>query len=149
MLSGIGLEPALAQDAPAVAPEIVVTAEKRSEFVQKVPISISVLNHDEIAREGVKDLLQAAPLVPGMIFSRAPDDGLGLSFRGLGLISRSAEVEQPDPLFQDGVSLDKGRLFTTSFFDTERIEFIKGTELEPARQELQPRCDQRCRSSAW
>ena len=129
--------PALAQSAAPTTPtpsqdvtssDVVVTAEKRSESVQKVPISISVLGSDTIARESLKDLFQAAPLIPGVVFSRAPDDGLGLSVRGMGLISRSAEIEQPFSLFQDGVTLGKGRLYSTAFFDVDRIEFIKGTE---------------------
>lgn len=128
LLLSVGLAgPALAQSA-APASEIVVTAEKRAEPVQNVPISIAVLAKDELARENVKDLLQAAPLVPGMIFSRAPDDGLGITFRGLGTISRSSELEQSISLFEDGVALAKGRLYTDAFFDVDRIEFIKGTE---------------------
>jgi iron complex outermembrane receptor protein len=117
--------PVLAQVAPA---DIVVTAEKRTESLQKVPFSVSVLSGDEIARQNIKDLLEAAPLVNGMVFSRAPDDGLGISYRGLGTISRSAELEQSVSLFQDGVPFAKGRLYTTAFFDVDRMEFIKGTE---------------------
>jgi iron complex outermembrane receptor protein len=125
VLASTSALPALAQTAPA---DIVVTAEKRIESVQKVPLSVSVLSSDELARENIKDLLQAAPLVNGMIFSRAPDDGLGISYRGLGTISRSSELEQSVSLFQDGVPFAKGRLYTTAFFDVDRMEFIKGTE---------------------
>ena len=127
LLAGAAASSAAAQEAGAPA-DIVVTAERRAESSQRVPISISVLPSSELAAERVKDLLQAAPLVPGMIFSRAPDDGLGITFRGLGTISRSSELEQSISLFQDGVSLAKGRLYTTSFFDVDRIEFIKGTQ---------------------
>jgi iron complex outermembrane receptor protein len=119
---------AQAQAEPTNPADIVVTAQKRAESVQDVPISIAVLPAGRLQDEGVKDLLQAAPLVPGMIFSRAPDDGLGLSFRGLGTISRSAELEQPISMLFDGVPIVKGRLYTTGIFDIDRIEFIKGSE---------------------
>jgi iron complex outermembrane receptor protein len=128
LMSTASAGPAIAQDGAPAPSDIIVTAEKRAESVQKVPLTISVLSSDTMRSEGVKDLLQAAPLVPGMVFSRAPDDGLGLTFRGLGTISRSAEVEQPISLSVDGIPLAKGRLYTDAFFDVDRIEFIKSTD---------------------
>jgi len=108
--------------------EIIVTAQKRLERAQDVPETVSALSGETLAQFGAKDLLQAVTLVPGVIFSRAPDDGLALTFRGLGTLSRSQELEQSIALIQDGVPFAKGRLYTTSFFDTQQMEFVKGTE---------------------
>ena len=108
--------------------DIVVTAQKRSESVQRIPVTVTALSGDALARAGVKDLLQAVKEVPGVIFSRAPDDGLALTFRGLGTISRSQAFDLAQALFVDGVFMGKARLYTTSFFDVDRMEFIKGTQ---------------------
>lgn len=108
--------------------EIVVTAQKRSESAQRVPISIEAVGGDELAQQGVKDLFQAVALVPGVVFSRAPDDGLALTFRGMGTTARPQAFEQSVALFTDGVFLGKGRLYATSFFDVDRMEFIKGSQ---------------------
>ena len=124
-------------DAPAAQPgaaaasglgEIVVTAQKRSESVQHIPVTVQAVSGATLARAGVKDLVQAVRLVPGVIFSRAPDDGLALTFRGLGTITRSQAFDLSEALFVDGVFMGKARLYTTSFFDVSRIEFIKGTQ---------------------
>lgn len=131
-------DPAPAQeavaDAPAQAPqaaagaEIVITARKRSEAAQRVPISVSVLSRQTLAAHNIKDLFQAVTLVPGAIFSRAPDDGGSLTFRGLGTASRPTAFEQSIALFSDGVFLGKTQLYSTTLFDLDRVEFIKGTQ---------------------
>ncbi|AJA09531.1 hypothetical protein SKP52_13215 [Sphingopyxis fribergensis] len=108
--------------------DIVVTAQKRSESIQDIPVTVLAVGGDQIAQEGIKDLFQVADLVPGMVFSRAPDDGLALTIRGLGSSARPQAFEQSVAVFTDGVFLGKGRLYSTSFFDTDRIEFIKGTQ---------------------
>jgi iron complex outermembrane receptor protein len=108
--------------------DIVVTAQKRSESAQRIPVSVEAVSGDTLAREGVKDLFQAVTLVPGVVFSRAPDDGLALTFRGLGTAARPQAFEQSVALFTDGVFIGKGRLYSTSFFDVDRMEFIKGTQ---------------------
>ena len=70
--------------------EIVVTAQKRSQSIQKIPVTVAALTGTALTQSGVKDLFQAVTLVPGITFSRAPDDGLALNFRGLGTTARPA-----------------------------------------------------------
>ena len=126
--------PAFAQEAEqppedtAVLGDIVVTAQKRSESAQSIPVTVQTLSGETLARIGAKDLVQAVRAVPGVIFSRAPDDGLALTFRGLGTITRSQAFDLSQALFVDGVFMGKSRLYTTSFFDIDRVEFIKGTQ---------------------
>lgn len=123
--------PALAQDAAtddSQLQDIVVTAQKRSESAQDIPVVVTAVSGDVLARSGVKDLVQAATLIPGIVFSRAPDDGLAMTFRGLGTVARSQAFELSEALFIDGVFMGKGRMYTTSFFDVDRMEFIKGTQ---------------------
>lgn len=76
----------------------------------------------------MKDIFQAVDLVPGVVLSRAPDDGLGLTFRGLGAAARPQAFEQSVAMFSDGIFFGKGRLYSTTLFDIDRVEFIKGTQ---------------------
>ncbi len=108
--------------------EIVVTAQKREQSTKDVPASVSVVSSKELAAAGVKDLFQLAVLLPGTTFSRAPDDGLQLTIRGLGTPARTQSFDQSVALFLDGAFLGKGRLYSAPFFDVERIEVIKGTQ---------------------
>ncbi|MFZ8198657.1 TonB-dependent receptor [Alteromonas portus] len=107
---------------------IEVTSQKRTQTLQEVPATITALPSDEIAKYGIDDLFEIADLVPGMVFSRAPDDGLALTLRGLGTPARTQSFDQSVALFQDGMFVGKGRMYSAAFFDVERIEVIKGTQ---------------------
>jgi len=108
--------------------EVVVTAQKRAQSLTDVPITISALSGDNLEEFGVDNLFEAANLVPGMVFSRAPDDGLALTLRGLGTPARTQSFDQSVALFLDGMFVGKGRMYSSGFFDVERIEVIKGTQ---------------------
>ncbi|HEX3912061.1 MAG TPA: TonB-dependent receptor [Steroidobacteraceae bacterium] len=108
--------------------QVTVTAQKRAESSQDVPITITTVSADEMARANVRNLFQIADYVPGMVFSRAPDDGMALTFRGLGSPARSQAFEQSIGYFMDGNFLAKARLYASAFFDLDRAEVIKGTD---------------------
>jgi iron complex outermembrane recepter protein len=108
--------------------QIVVTVQKRRESLQDVPVTVAPLTGMELTQNAITDLFQAVTMVPGAIFSRAPDDGLALTFRGLGAAARPQAFEQSVALFDDGVFLGKGRLYTATLFDIEQMEFIEGTQ---------------------
>ncbi len=56
--------------------EITVTAQKREQSSQDVPLTISTLSGAEMSKANIRDLFQIADHVPGMVFSRAPDDAI-------------------------------------------------------------------------
>jgi iron complex outermembrane receptor protein len=127
----LALTAALLSFGPALAAEleeITVTAQKREQSLQDVPITITAVDGDTLDAYGIDDLFEVANIVPGMVFSRAPDDGLALTFRGLGTPARTQSFDQSVALFQDGMFIGKGRMYSATFFDVERMEFIKGTQ---------------------
>ncbi len=127
LLSGVGSGRASAPEADQLE-EVTVTAQKRAESSQNVPMTITTVSADEMSRANVRNLFQLADYVPGMIFSRAPDDGMALTFRGIGSPARSQAFEQSIGLFLDGVFLAKARLYSSAFFDLERAEMVMGTD---------------------
>jgi iron complex outermembrane recepter protein len=112
----------------AVLEEITITAQKRDESLSDVPISIAVMDQEGLDDYQVDDLFDLANFVPGMVFSRAPDDGLVLSFRGVASVSRNQAYEQAVGVFLDGVFFGKGRLYSAGIYDLERTEMIMGTQ---------------------
>lgn len=108
--------------------EVVVTAQKREESIQDVPLTVTALGAETLEQFDVDDLFEIANLVPGMVFSRAPDDGLALTLRGLGTPARTQSFDQSVALFLDGMFVGKGRMYSSAFFDVERMEIIKGTQ---------------------
>ncbi len=112
----------------AVLEEVTITAQKRDESLSDVPISIAVMDQEGLDDYQVDDLFDLANFVPGMVFSRAPDDGLVLSFRGVASVSRNQAYEQAVGVFLDGVFFGKGRLYSAGIYDLERTEMIMGTQ---------------------
>ncbi|MDO8863930.1 TonB-dependent receptor [Haliea sp. E1-2-M8] len=112
----------------ATLEEVVVTAQKREQSVQDIPITVNALTGETLSDFGVDNLFKLADLVPGMVFSRAPDDGLALTLRGLGTPARTQSFDQSVALFLNGMFIASGRMYSSAFFDVDRIEVIKGTQ---------------------
>lgn len=125
---GAWAEPATEAAGPVTIGEVVVTAQKRTENLQRVPLTIAVVPGSQLQARGIDTLAATATLVPGMVFSRAPDDGLGFTFRGLGTPARTQSFDQSIAVFLDGAFLGKGRLYGANLFDIDQIEFVKSTQ---------------------
>ena len=109
---------------------VYVTATKRSESTQDIPISVNVVDADMIADTGAVSLLQIEELAPGVQLVRSPTgkSTTGVTIRGLGSAPGSPFFESSVSLFVDGVYAPRTREFTSALFDVERIEVIKGTQ---------------------
>jgi iron complex outermembrane receptor protein len=108
--------------------EIVVTAQKRAEPTQKVPITIEAVTAEALTEARVDNLSTAQKLTPGVVFLRGPDEGVQLTFRGLGTPARNKSFEQSVGAFADGIFFGHPNFYIVPFFDVERLEFIKGTQ---------------------
>ena len=114
-LASVGVQSgANAQDdgSVRVLEEIVVTSQKREQSLLDVPITVNALSNDDLDNFAVDNLFEAANLVPGLVFSRAPDDGLALTIRGLGTPARTQSFDQSVALFLDGIFYSKGRMYS-------------------------------------
>ena len=89
-LSGLAGTAAAADDASAATPvasavgEVVVTARHRSENVQKVPVSVSVISAELLKKTNTTNIAQLAQLVPSLTFSFFNARNANLNIRGLG-----------------------------------------------------------------
>ena len=118
---------------PAAAPQnvglddIIVTAERRSQSLQQVPISATVLNAADIARKGVNDvadLQQIAPSVAINTFNRSTF----INIRGVG-IAQSAPTSNPGVAFYlDGALIPHEQFISQSFYDIASIEVLRGPQ---------------------
>lgn len=122
-------EASVAQPAnDAAIPEIIVTAQKRAQSLQNVPISISVVQGSDLQKRGIKQLSDLPTLVPGFEFVRAPAQTVGLTFRGIGPQAGNVSFDSSIGMFVDGVFLGNNRTFNQTLFDLQRAEFIKGSQ---------------------
>jgi outer membrane receptor protein involved in Fe transport len=127
--------PALAQSPSAEArgpalEEVVVTARKREESLQDVPLPVTALSAEDIANRQVTSLDDVAKFTPGLVFSkvfgRATERPV---IRGLAsvLAGTNASVETGAAYFIDGVYY-QGAIQSLDMNDVERVEVIRGPQ---------------------
>lgn len=124
--------PALAQAVEEPANDggleaIVVTAERREQSLQAVPISATVLSGEELQRKGVSnlnDIQQVAPSVAINTFNRSTF----INIRGVG-IAQSAPTSNPGVAYYiDGQLIPHEQFIGHSFFDIGTIEVLRGPQ---------------------
>jgi len=114
------------QDPPL--PDIIVTAQKRAEPIQKVPIALSAFTSktlDEYKIEGGAELLRA---VPNVNFSKNNFSGYNFSIRGVGTKAISVTTDPAVAISFNNTPLLRNRLFEQEYFDVERIEVLRGPQ---------------------
>lgn len=125
--------PAFAQSNPAddedkgIA-DIIVTATKRSESINKVPMSISAASGDQLAKAGVTDISGLAKIVPGFA---AIDSSYGTPvyfLRGIGFYEQSLIAKSPVGVYVDEVPFSYPVMTSGVAFDLERVEVLKGPQ---------------------
>ena len=111
-----------------VLEEVIVTAQKRVENVQDIPLTINVLEGTRLDDFTIRDTNDLAAAVPGLTIQHTPQNLSQVTVRGLGTGSGGESLDQSVGLFIDGIWAGRIREFQTSLFDIERIEVIKGTQ---------------------
>lgn len=117
---------AVAQET-ATLEEIVVTAQKRSESMQDVPIAISAFSQQAIQEAGIRDAYELTMVTPGLTISAtgtAPTPYL----RGIGATTAAGGTELPVATFVDGVYYQNGAASNLSLANVERVEVLKGPQ---------------------
>ncbi len=105
--------------------EVIVTAQKRSENIQNVPISIVALSQDQIVNAGVTNLLQLSTLVSGVTM-RTASGGVAPFIRGVG--TPSDGVENPVAAYVDGVYIPNQREIAMELIDVNQLTVLKGPQ---------------------
>ena len=108
--------------------EIVVTARKRDERLQDVPLAVTAMSQDALAKAGAVNVRDLAQSVPGL-FYRAFDDGHpNLFIRGVGTRSYDAGAESSVGTFIDGVYIARFGAQVQDLADVERVEVLRGPQ---------------------
>lgn len=108
-------------------PDIVVTANRRSENLQKVPISIAAFEGSTLTRLGVQSTADLPQLTPGLSQNRSIV-GVNAYLRGVGQNSSGYTTELPVATYLDGLYLPNAAAATFSFNNIDRIEVLKGPQ---------------------
>lgn len=117
----------------AAVPDIVVTAQKRSENVQRVPIAISAFSSSMLQERAVSSVAQLSGLTPnvnldaGTPFSGSPAV-LSAFIRGIGSDDFAFNIDPGVGIYIDGVYLARSVGANQDLLDVERIEVLKGPQ---------------------
>jgi len=106
--------------------EIVVTAQKREQNLQDVPVSVSAFGGEQIAEGGMGDLEALSAHVPNLHITQGPSVSK-ISIRGLGSGDNQG-FEQSVGLFIDGVYAGRARQFQAPFLDVAGVEVLRGPQ---------------------
>jgi iron complex outermembrane receptor protein len=122
--------PGTEQDAMGGLEEIVVTAQKRAQNSQSVPIAITALSGSDLQSRGILDPISLVQSVPGLNATITAGYGGKLNFtlRGVGLNTYSEVQEAAVALYQDEFYIASANGSQFSMFDNERIEVLRGPQ---------------------
>ncbi len=108
--------------------EIVVTAQRREQSLQEVPISVETISGTDVLNNGFKNMEQLSKFVPGFIIDAPSDNSQSVTVRGIGTSSNNWAIEQSVPIFVDGVHYGRGSSSFNAFLDVERVEVLRGPQ---------------------
>ncbi len=106
---------------------IVVTAQKREQDVQDVPISMTVVGGEQLTDLGITDFNELDRYVPNLYVQTTPGNN-AFYIRGIGSQPGNLAFEQTVGLFVDGIYGGHARQFQAPFLDVERIEVLRGPQ---------------------
>ncbi|NJR80074.1 TonB-dependent receptor [Sphingomonas corticis] len=108
--------------------DIVVTAQKRSQSVQDVPLSVVALGQDQLVEQRVETVSDLQRVVPNFTAQRgASVSNLRLNIRGIGAPGNTA-IDQSVALFLDGVYVARPSAVYSSFLDIAAVEVVRGPQ---------------------
>jgi outer membrane receptor protein involved in Fe transport len=131
LLSGASLAvlgavtPARAQ---AVSDEIVVTAQKREQAIQDVPIAVSAFSEEQLLNQGIDGGYDLVQSVPNVTFSKTNFTAYNFQIRGVGAEAVATGADAGVGVHLDNAPLTTNRLFEADFYDVERVEVLRGPQ---------------------
>lgn len=131
MLAGIiCTSQALAQSAPqAGVEEIVVTAQKRIEKLQDVPVSVSAISGKQLEEQHLSKVDDIVAFVPSLHVTSPDGEGTPIfALRGVSMSDYSLNQDGPVATYFDEVYKGAFALLGVSMFDLERVEVLRGPQ---------------------
>jgi iron complex outermembrane recepter protein len=129
--------PAYAQDEAATdAPEarddnvIIVTATRRAQDVQDIPLAVTAISPQQLDNQGVVNIQQVTALAPSFSSSQAQlaSGSVVLRVRGVGTTSNNIGFESAVGIFVDGAYQSRPGVALSEFVDVERVEVLRGPQ---------------------
>lgn len=112
----------------ASTPEIVVTAQRRAQSVNAVPMSITAVGGDDLAARGVNSTADLVKVVPGLTFTQSQVATPVYTLRGVGFFDSTLSASPAVSVYVDEVPLPFAILTEGAALDIARVEVLKGPQ---------------------
>jgi iron complex outermembrane receptor protein len=122
--SGSPDRPGAQQPHPSFA-DIIVTAQRRAEAIQDVPVAISVFESTDRDRRGLRSIQDFANFTPGLTFSSSLDR---LSLRGIGRLTNTIGSDPGVAIYNDGFYTASNAEASKTPMFVDRVEFLRGPQ---------------------
>lgn len=108
--------------------EIIVTAQRREENLQRAAISVSAVTAEALAQKGVTDITQLSSMVPALQVASSYGGGSQFTLRGVGNLVLNLNSDTAVITNLDGVPIARATSIQGLFYDLERVEVLKGPQ---------------------
>jgi len=116
-------------DAQRTVDEIVVTAQKREQSLQDVPIVVTSVNAQQIQDAGVRDIKDLTIVAPGLTVTSTSSSAVTTArIRGIGTVGDNPGLESSVGVVIDGVYRPRNGVAFSDLGETDRIEILKGPQ---------------------
>src|SRR6267142_3709022 len=116
---------------PPVLTEIIVTAQKREQNIQDVPISVVALSSQQLKDSGVSDIKNLTVLTPGLtVTSTTNESSTTARIRGIGTVGDNPGLESSVGVVIDGVYRPRNGVGFGNLGEIEQIEILEGPQGE-------------------
>jgi iron complex outermembrane recepter protein len=133
MLGALAMSPVIAQTAApseGQLEEIVITAQKRTEKLEDVPVSAAVVSSEALANENVSDIVDLNKLVPSVQLNGTINGRVPMGMRGISSVSNEQAVGVPSGVgvMVDGVPIPSDSYDGNDLEDIQSVEVLKGPQ---------------------
>ncbi len=107
--------------------DIVVTAQRRAERLQDVPLAVTALSGDDLAKRGIKDASRLQLMTPGLTWGQQGSDSFP-AIRGVRTQLVSAQSDPVIGFYLDGIYQSRTQQHSIPLFDVARVEVQRGPQ---------------------
>ena len=117
-----------ASGAAQLLEEVVVTAQKREQNLQEIPISVTALTGDQISDLGFKDFTEITQQIPALQLNTWSPNLTIFNIRGISQNSFTDNLEGPIAVYHDDAYVASMNGISGQLFDMERVEVLRGPQ---------------------
>ena len=108
--------------------EILVTAQRRAQLLQDVPISVSAFSGEQLERQQIENASDLQLSLPNVTFTKTNFTSSSFTIRGVGDLCVGFSCDTATAIHVNDMPLTSTRLFETEYFDLERVEVLRGPQ---------------------